>query len=69
MREELRLLVRGERLSCRSAQPTDDSRELPDWAARGIFALPVAAAGLLVLMLVEAVRRGVQRRRRRRMKL
>lgn len=64
-----RLTVRGRRVSRVSVPPADDTRALPDWASGLVFAVPVAAAGLILLMVTEALRRPLKRRMRRRMRL
>ena len=64
-----RLMVRGRRISRISAAPVDDSRALPDWVSGLVFAAPVAVAGLILLMIVEALRRPLKRRMRRHMRL
>ena len=66
---EPRLAVRGRRVSRRNAKPADDSRSLPTGVSELVFGLPVAAAGLFLLMAVEWLRRSARRRKRRRMKL
>ena len=66
---EARLVVRGRRVSRKSVNPTDDSRLLPGGATELILAAPIAVAGLVLLALIEGLRRAVQRHRRRRMKL
>ncbi len=64
-----RLLVRAGRVGRRQALPEDDTQLLPGWAARLIFAAPLALAGLIALALIEALRRAASRRRVKRMKL
>ena len=64
-----RLLVRARRVGWRQLPPEDDTQLLPDWAARLIFAAPLALAGLILLALIEGLRRAVGRRRVKRMKL
>lgn len=58
-----RLIVRASRVDRRDATLADDTQPLPDWAARGILALPALIAGLMILTVVEALRRGARRRR------
>ena len=64
-----RLLVRATRVSRRATPLADDSRALPEWESRLIFAAPVAAAGLLLLALLDRLARALRRRRIKRMKL
>ena len=64
-----RLVVCGARVARRAAQLQDDTQALPGWAARLVFTAPVAAAGLILLTLVEAVRRAVRRHRLKRVRL
>lgn len=64
-----RLMVRGRRVSRMSVSPTDDSRALPDWVSGLVFAAPAAAAGLILLMATEMLRRPLKRRMRRHMRL
>ena len=64
-----RLLVRATRVSRRATPLADDSRALPEWESRLIFAVPVAAAGLLLLALLDRLARALRRRRIKRMKL
>ena len=66
---EARLVVRGRRVARQKVDPRDDSRLLPGGATELILAAPIAAAGLVLLALIEGIRRAVQRHRRRRMKL
>ena len=66
---EARLVVRGRRVARQKVDPRDDSRLLPGGATELILAAPVATAGLVLLALIEGIRRAVQRHRRRRMKL
>lgn len=66
---EQKLMIRGRRVSRISVPPADDSRALPDWVSGLVFAAPVAAAGLILLMVTEALRRPLKRRMRRRMRL
>ena len=61
--EDMRLLVRAHRVQRRAIPLEDDTQVLPDWAARLIFAAPLALAGLLMLALVEGLRRAVVRHR------
>ena len=65
----LRLLVRARRVAKRSVPLDDDTQTLPGWAATLIFAAPLALAGLLLIALVELLRRLACRQRIRRMKL
>lgn len=65
----LRLFVRGRRVSRRETPLADDTGPVPDWAALLIFAAPFAAAGLLLLGLIESIRRAAGRRRIRRRKI
>lgn len=67
--EERRLLVRARRIGRQQALLEDDTQALPGWAARMIFAAPLALAGLIVVALIEAARRAVRQRRLKRMKL
>ena len=64
-----RLVVRGQRISRRHAKPTDDSRLLPQWQASLVFAAPVAVPCILLLAVIEWLRRAVRRHKRRRIKL
>lgn len=64
-----RLMVIGRRASRRDVMPAEDTRPVPGWATRLILALPVAVVGLLVLAIVEGLRRAARRRMRRRMRL
>ena len=64
-----RLMVRGRRVSRLSAAPADDSRTLPEWASGLVFAAPAAAVGLILLIIMEALRRPLKRHMRRRMRL
>lgn len=64
-----RLLVQARRIGRRETPLEDDTQALPGWAARLIFAAPVALAGLIALALIEGMRRAVTRRRLKRMKL
>ena len=64
-----RLLVHAGRVSWRQLPPEDDTQLLPAWAARLIFAAPLALAGLILLALIEGLRRAAGRRRVKRMKL
>lgn len=65
----MRLVVRGRRVSRQSVKPADDSRPLPGGVPELILAAPVAAVGLILLAVVEWVRRMARRGMRRRMKL
>ena len=65
----MRLVVRGRRVSRQSVKPADDSRPLPGGVPELILAAPVAAVGLILLAIVEWVRRMARRGMRRRMKL
>lgn len=67
--EDRRLLVRARRIGRRDALLEDDTQLLPGWAARLLFAAPVALAGLILLALIERLRRALARWRLRRMKL
>ena len=67
--EDMRILVRAKRVSRRSVPLDDDTQTLPGWAATLIFAAPLALAGLLLIALVELLRRLACRQRIRRMKL
>lgn len=67
--DERRLLVRARRIGRQETPLEDDTQVLPGWAARLIFAAPVALAGLILLALVEGLRRAVGRRRLKRMRL
>ena len=64
-----RWLVHARRIRRREVPLDDDTQVLPGWAARLIFAVPLALAGWILLMLVEGLRRAVKKRRLRRMKL
>lgn len=64
-----RLMVRGRRVSRMNVSPADDTRALPDWVSGLVFAAPAAAAGLILLMVTEALRRPLKRHMRRRMRL
>lgn len=64
-----RMLVRARRVSRREAPLADDTQLLPDWAARGILAVPVLLVGLILLGTVEALRRCAGRRRVRKTRL
>lgn len=64
-----RLLVRGKRVPRRSVQPSDDTQALPGWAARMVFAAPLALAGLIALAVIEGLRRAVQRHKRKRLRI
>ena len=66
---ERRLLVRARRIGRRDALLEDDTQLLPGWAARMIFAAPVALAGWIALALIEGIRRAVSRHRLKRMRL
>ena len=61
--EAFRLLARAHRVQRRAIPLEDDTQVLPGWAARLIFAAPLALAGLLMLALVEGLRRAVVRHR------
>ena len=65
----MRLVVRGRRVSRQSVNPADDSRPLPGGVPELILAAPVAAVGLILLSIIEWVRRMARRGMRRRMKL
>lgn len=65
----MRLVVRGRRVSRQSVNPADDSRPLPSGVPELILAAPVAAVGLILLSIIEWVRRMARRGMRRRMKL
>ena len=67
--EDERLVVRAMRIGRRQTPLEDDTQVLPGWAARLIFAAPLALAGLIVLALIEGLRRAATRRRRNRMQL
>ncbi len=67
--EDVRLLVRAHRVQRRAIPLEDDTQVLPGWAARMIFAAPLVLAGLLLLALVEGLRRLVGRRKVKRLKL
>ena len=67
--EEFRLLARAHRVQRRAIPLEDDTQVLPGWAARLIFAAPLALAGLLVLALIEWLRRAAGRRRVKKLKL
>lgn len=64
-----RLIVRASRVDRRDAPLADDTQPLPDWAARGILALPAVIVGLMILTVVEALRRGARRRRIKRTRI
>ncbi|MBR4441647.1 MAG: sortase, partial [Clostridia bacterium] len=64
-----RLVVLGRRIPLRAAPLQDDTRLTPDWTARLIFAAPALLAGLILLAAVETIRRAVERRRLKRIKL
>ena len=66
---ERRLLVQARRIRRLEAPLEDDTQLLPGWQARMVFAVPVALAGLVLLALVEGLRRALRRRRLKRMKL
>lgn len=65
----LRLLVRARRVAKRSVPLDDDTQLLPGWAARMIFAAPIVLAGLVLLALIEWLRRASKRRKLKRMRL
>ena len=67
--EPMRLLVRARRVSRRETPLEDDTQLLPGWAARMIFAAPAVLAGVILLALVEALRRAARRRKVKRMRL
>lgn len=67
--EDARLLVRARRVQRRAVPLEDDTQVLPGWAARLIFAAPLALAGLLVLAFVEAIRRFAGWRKLKKLKL
>lgn len=67
--EDERLLVRARRIARRETPLDDDTQLLPGWAARLIFAAPIALAGLVVLALIEGLRRAVRRRKLKKMEL
>lgn len=67
--ESLRLLVRAKRVSRRMTPLEDDTQLLPGWAARMIFAAPAVLAGVILLALIEALRRSAKRRKVKRMRL
>lgn len=67
--EALRLLVRARRIARQETPLEDDTQVLPGWAARLVFAAPLALAGWVLLALVEGLRRAVRRRKLKRMKL
>ena len=63
------LVARGRRVPRKSAPPRDDTRALPDWASGLVLAAPVIVAGLVLLAIIEGLRRLLKRRMRRRMRL
>ncbi len=63
------LIVRASRVSRRDAPLADDTLPLPDWAARGVLALPALVVGLIILTVIEALRRGAQRRKIKRTRI
>ena len=67
--EDERLVVRARRIGRRQTPLLDDTHVLPGWAARLIFAAPMALAGLIMLVLIEGLRRAATRRRRSKMQL
>ncbi len=67
--EPKRLLVRARRVGRRSVPLDDDTQLLPGWAASMIFAAPVVLAGLVLLALVEWLRRASKRRKLKHMRL
>ncbi len=67
--EPLRLLVRAARVARRAVPLEDNTQLLPGWAARMIFAAPVVLAGLILLALIEWLRRASKRRQLKRMRL
>lgn len=64
-----RLVVRGRRVPRQSVRPIDDSMALPSGVPELMLAAPIAASGLVLLMIVEFFRRAIRRLRRRHMKL
>ena len=64
-----RLVVRGRRVPRQSVRPIDDSMVLPGGVPELMLAAPIAAAGLVLLTVVELFRRTIRRLRRRHMKL
>jgi len=64
-----RLVVRARRVPRQSVRPVDDSMALPDGIPELMLAVPIAAAGLALLAVIEFFRRTIRRVRRRRMKL
>ena len=64
-----RLLVLGRRVSRGAVPLRDDTRLVPDWTARLLFAVPALLAGLLLLGAAESIRRAAARRKLKRMKL
>lgn len=67
--EDRRLLVRARRVGRRDVLLEDDTQALPGWAARLLFAAPLALAGLILLALIEGLRRAVTRWQLKRLKL
>ena len=47
----------------------DDTWMVPNWTARLVFAAPVLLAGLVLLAVVETIRRGIAQMRLKRKKL
>ena len=67
--EDGQIVVTARRVSPEQLTARDDSRTASVWVSRLAFAAPVAAAGLILLVLIEGLRRSVRRATIKRMKL
>ena len=64
-----RLLVLARRIPLRNVPLWDDTWMLPNWTTRLVFAAPVLLAGLMLLAIMETIRRGIALVRLKRKKL
>lgn len=67
--EDGQIVVTARRVSPEQWTARDDTRMASGWVSRLAFAAPVAAAGVILLALIEGLRRSVRRAMIKRMKL